>query len=71
MKMKTTSKNFILNIKPQRNLQSVAKEKKDVCVSRARYGKWEHMPTKSKQMVLEIFLKSLILGDPWEREVYP
>lgn len=30
MKMKTTSKNFILKIKPQRNLQSVAKEKKDV-----------------------------------------
>lgn len=55
MKKKTASKNFILKIKLQRNLQSVAKAKKEVYVSRARYCEWEHIPTKSKQMFLFFF----------------
>lgn len=67
MKKKTASKNFILKIKLQRNLWSVAKEKKEVYVKRARYGKWEHIPTKSKQMGLGFVFKSFSLVALGER----
>jgi len=52
MKKKTANKNFILQITLQRNLQSVAREKKELYISRARYGNWEHIPTKRKQMLV-------------------
>lgn len=50
MKNKIASKNFILKITLQRNLQSVAIEKNEVYVSRAGNGKRKHTLAKSKQM---------------------
>lgn len=50
MKNKIASKNFILKITLQRNLQSVAIERNEVYVSRAGNGKRKHTLAKGKQM---------------------